>query len=1055
VAVVALVATSGCAARWAYRQAEDAAAHGEWDLAVARYTKALEKDAKNIGYKIALENARIQASRVHYDKAREHLAASDFEKAAEELEIATKYDPANRSAADDLTLVRERIRKREEEERERAAFEQTKARAQAAARVPLPVLSPRSPVPITMRFEDGSLQKILESLGRIAGVNVLFDEGFRDKKASVNLSGISFEEALDRITFVNRLFYKVLDQNTIIVVPESRQKRTSYDELLLRTFYVQNAEINETVNLVKTLARLQLVAGNPALNAITVLGTAHQVAMAERIIDANDKARGEVVVEVRILEVNRNNIKRWGIDLSNYTAAMTLSPTGAQDEITAGLLSIRAHLLSSLNRADWVVSIPSTVFARFLETDANVRILASPRLRAAEGKKAELKIGQEVPVPVTSYTVGTGGTTGYLPATSFQYRNVGVNLTLEPRVAASGDITLQLTAEFSLLGEDRNVGSADNPITVPTFLTRNVVSTLRLRDGETGLIGGLLQGRDARTFSGAIGVGSIPVIGKLFGDNRRQVDETEVLISITPRIVRAPKVTGDDMVPLRVGTQEVPKVESASPPLFGPEPEAPPGAGVPPATPPAAPQGARELAPPQPAAPAAPQAAAPGPTRGRPRGRGRLPAGRRGGRAPGLRDPEPAGGGRAAGSGRGRRDRGGGRARRPGSGAERGVGRGARRGDRRRPRLAAEPGRRAGLGRARARAGPGAREVLARLGGHGLGRGGRAHAAGSEAGVGVAGRRVAVAGSRRGGRAAGAARARAAGGGAVRGGARRIAMWKGVRLTVGLALLAAGVALLMPACEAVPLTAAPGTELTLIANPTFVIANGGLSIVTAILVEPAGTFVPDGTEVFFFTDLGRVDASGKTVNGVARVNFVSDARSGIATVIAISGGPAPSAPTTTTTTVAAGFSRPGASGVGVGPGAAGIGAGGPAIAAATGIAAAQNSGSVTIAVGSALPQRVAVTADPPAMINQRSSRITATVFDGFGNPVQNVPVSFSIDLSVNEFLDSGGAFMYTNSNGQVFDTLRTRAAVGDTGEAVEVKATTATGVAGMVSVFIE
>jgi general secretion pathway protein D len=160
---------------------------------------------------------------------------------------------------------------------------------------------------------------------------------------------------------------------------------------------------------------------------------------------------------------------------------------------------------------------------------------------------------------------------------------VGVNLTITPRVAASGDITLELAAEFSLLGDDRNVGSEGNPINVPTFFTRNVTGVLRLRDGETGLIGGLLQGREATSFAGAIGMNSIPIIGKLFGDRRRQVDETEVLISITPRIVRAPKVTEDDLVALRVGTQEVPKVEGARPPLFGTEPEPPavsPGPGA-------------------------------------------------------------------------------------------------------------------------------------------------------------------------------------------------------------------------------------------------------------------------------------------------------------------------------------------------------------------------------------------------------------------------------------------------------------------------------------------
>ncbi len=127
-------------------------------------------------------------------------------------------------------------------------------------------------------------------------------------------------------------------------------------------------------------------------------------------------------------------------------------------------------------------------------------------------------------------------------------------------MAASGDITLEMAAEFSLLGDDRNVGSAGNPINVPTFLSRNVIGVLRLRDGETGLIGGLLQGRESASFAGAIGMNSIPVLGKLFGNRQKSQDETEVVISITPRIVRAPKVTEEDLVPLRVGTQEVPKV---------------------------------------------------------------------------------------------------------------------------------------------------------------------------------------------------------------------------------------------------------------------------------------------------------------------------------------------------------------------------------------------------------------------------------------------------------------------------------------------------------------
>lgn len=214
----------------------------------------------------------------------------------------------------------------------------------------------------------------------------------------------------------------------------------------------------------------------------------------------------------------------------------------------------------------------------------------------------------------------------------------------------------------------------------------------------------------------------------------------------------------------------------------------------------------------------------------------------------------------------------------------------------------------------------------------------------------------------------------------------------------------------LASCEAAPLTAPDGSSIFLLANPTFVIANGGVSVVTAVVTEPAGTFVPDGTQVFFFTDLGRIDQqSGKTVDGIARVNFISDARSGRATVTALSG-------------QAPGGTNP----------------------------------SVEIAIGSALPTRVNVSADPQRITTPRNSRIVATVFDEFGNPVQNVPVSFSLDGSlVEETLDSGGSLIYTNSNGQAADTLRTQAPFGLGQKTVTVTATTANGITGTVTVFVD
>ena len=168
-----------------------------------------------------------------------------------------------------------------------------------------------------------------------------------------------------------------------------------------------------------------------------------------------------------------------------------------------------------------------------------------------------------------------GALGSYIPATSFQYKNVGVNLSLTPRVAASGDITLEFAAEFSIIGGNQNVGSVKDPLFVPTFLTRNVTGVLRLRDGEAAMIGGLVQSNETVDAAGVLGIGSIPILGKLFGTHKRQFKDSEVVISMTPRVVRAPKLVESDFKSLRVGTQEVPKVEGARPGLFGKEPEAP------------------------------------------------------------------------------------------------------------------------------------------------------------------------------------------------------------------------------------------------------------------------------------------------------------------------------------------------------------------------------------------------------------------------------------------------------------------------------------------------
>jgi general secretion pathway protein D len=616
-AVTAALLCWGCAAHWAYRKGNSEARKGNWDMAVARYTKALQNDPDNIAYKIALENARVQASRQHYDEARKHLAAEELERAADELEIAAKYDASNKSASDDLLLVREQIRKREQEKARLSDYDALRQRAQL--RVPVPQLADaaRAGIPISLNFTETSLEKVFQTMGKLTGVNVLMDPDFRDKRVTVNLTNVTFEQALDQLTVMNGLFYKVINQNSIIIVNETPQKRRRYDEEVVRTFYLQHAETDDVLNQIRTVAGIQKAVANKGLGAVTVLATPEKMAIASRIVEANDKARGEVMVEVQIIEVNRTKLKEYGIELSNYGASVTLSPTGQQGEVTDGTLNIRAHLLSSLNLSDYVVSIPASVLTRFLQTDSTTRLLAAPKLRAAEGKKTELKIVSQIPVPTTTFQSTTSGSATFTPIQQVQYKDVGVLLGLTPKITPAGEVVLEVEAEFSLQGEDRAVGG--NQV-LPTFLTRNLKGILRLRDGTTSLIGGLISGREAETLSGPLGISSIPVIGSVFGKRTKGKEDREIVISIAPHIVRAPKFSDEDLAPLLVGPDEARRVPGARPPLFGPAsppppepspspaptpsaPATPEPAPTPSPTPVATPTPAHETPPPPPAAP--------------------------------------------------------------------------------------------------------------------------------------------------------------------------------------------------------------------------------------------------------------------------------------------------------------------------------------------------------------------------------------------------------------------------------------------------------------------
>ena len=364
---------------------------------------------------------------------------------------------------------------------------------------------------------------------------------------------------------------------------DSRKSREhlEYDELVLRTFFVTNAEVNTIANMLRTIAGIQRVQPNPELKSITVRATPDQVAVAERIVELNDKSKSEIILNIEILEINRNKLVEFGLRASEYELGLTLAPGGST--VADGRTTFRLNRLASIDSSDWLATFPSSVMYRLFKSNSEARLLASPKLRAMEGQPARLNLGQEVPVPVTSFVsqIGTGGIPN-TPVTSFQYRNVGINISITPKVFVNGEIELELSLETSAQLDTRIIAG----IELPVFGLRQVNNVVRLRDGETNIIGGPISYEDRQAVSGLPGLVDIPILNKIFARNQESSQQSDVVFSVTPQIIRAPRVSVEDLLSFPMGTEQAIRVPGARPsPFREPEEQPEPPGAEPQATP--------------------------------------------------------------------------------------------------------------------------------------------------------------------------------------------------------------------------------------------------------------------------------------------------------------------------------------------------------------------------------------------------------------------------------------------------------------------------------------
>ncbi len=561
-----LVLGLGCSGSNVYRQAQRAEQVKDWDQAVLHYLEAVRHHPDNIAYRAALLRAKIQASQQHVRKGKDFYEAGVLDRALLEFRQAVELDPSNQYAEAELRKVATEIRASRDGEPGRRSIAEIKEEVRGARAQP-PVLNPRSAEPIDLIFsEPTSALDIYRALGKAFGINVLFDPKIRDQEISIVLDEVTAQNALEILMRTVGHFYKVLDEHSIIIADDTPQNRRNYEDQVIQTFFLDNAEVKDVMTMVRSLIGAKHVAANEQLNAIVLRDNADTVKVAEQIILNNDKARAEVVVDVELLLINTSKLHELGMRLSENTITASIDTGGG--EMANNL--IRLSDVSSLNQNNWFINIPSFIYD-FVKSSGDAQTLAQPKMRITEGEKASLTIGDRVPIPTTTFNTANVANQGIVPVTSFQYQDVGIKIEIEPRVHHNEEVTLKLKIEISSIAEFISVAGGQEQ---PVIATRAIDSNIRLRDGETNFLAGLIRTDEGQSETGIPGISDIPVLGRLFKRTSNDIRRTDIVLTLTPHVIRRADITENDLLPIWVGTETnisfrggSPRVES---PVSGP-----------------------------------------------------------------------------------------------------------------------------------------------------------------------------------------------------------------------------------------------------------------------------------------------------------------------------------------------------------------------------------------------------------------------------------------------------------------------------------------------------
>jgi general secretion pathway protein D len=511
-----------------------------YDLAVAEYTKAIRQNPRDREAQLGLQKAKLRASDAHLVNGRRLYTQGKYDEALLDLQVASELNPTNPDAEREVQAVRKALRlKLSTPEGGQTPLESLLQRSRDFT-------APGSELP-NVKLGTISTGRLVSSrdlyltIATLGHISVTFDSAFREATTQPSLlADMSLRQALDTVARATSTFYQVTGPGTIVVAPDTPAKRREYTQEEFRTFYIRNADLKETVDALRVVGDLRQIQPITGTNAITVRDTPERLQAIDHFITTFDKARPEVAVDVQILEVDRSKLLEYGLQIASPG-----SP-GINGSMDVNRPDLTLQNLKNLSASDVLVAAVPALYYRLLSSDSNTRTLANPQLRMTDGTAASANFGEDVPIPVTTITpiVQTGP--NIQPQTTFQYRTIGVNIKITPRTHANDDITLLLDINLSSQTGTSGFGG------LPTFGTRNVLTTIRLRDGETNLLAGLIRDDERFLKEGIPGLSSVPGLNHIFTHDKKEATQTDVVVMLTPHIIRVLDLNDEDLRPLRV-----------------------------------------------------------------------------------------------------------------------------------------------------------------------------------------------------------------------------------------------------------------------------------------------------------------------------------------------------------------------------------------------------------------------------------------------------------------------------------------------------------------------